>query len=234
MKRALREILLVVFAASFFVIIITVLASRQASAGGNEDYCLVNGGTWTGSSTFAGTCSYPPNSSLANQVCGPDMALTVEYNSDESIVNTCSDPPAASSAGPGYGGCGNEVRGPLPQPITLPLCGGKNGSATFPVGDCKLKCTVTNRLPQLAEKKVPNGAEATIYVRVIDPGGLPGVDSYTVCFSLENLDLDPPAIYRWVGGQWELQMIGNKDSNFICSMADGDGAFYLGKAPQGT
>ncbi len=124
------------------------------------------------------------------------------------------------------------MRGPLEIRVTLALCHGKNGAATFPAGGCYIKCTITSALPGGAERKLPSTDYASIYVRTVAPGGLPGQDSYVVCFSLHNLDLNPPIIFRFVSGAWVPVAIGNSESTSICASGSGDGAFFLGQPPK--
>jgi hypothetical protein len=66
----------------------------------------------------------------------------------------------------------------------------------------------------------------------VAPGGLVGEDSYVVCFSLQDLDLNPAIIFRFVGGAWVPVAIGNSESTLICASGSGDGAFFLGQPPK--
>lgn len=78
--------------------------------------------------------------------------------------------------------------------------------------------------------KLPNSAVATLYVRTVDAGGSPSQDTYTVCFFVnENLGLNPPTIYRFVGGAWVAVAIGNPDAGVICAVESGEGAYCLGE-----
>ncbi|MEX2162340.1 MAG: hypothetical protein WD751_10565 [Anaerolineales bacterium] len=228
--------ILILFAAIFFALSITLLSSRDSNAATPADDCVANFGTWAGATSDDGTCTYAANSNFAISHCGADYTYTETFDaSEETVATACTLVVMSTFASPqatGYGGCGNEVRGPLPQPIKISLCNGKNGTVTFPIGACELKCTITSRLPAAAARKLPGSAEATIYVRVVDAGGTPGDDSYTVCFSLGGLGSDPPAIYRFISGKWTLLAIGNSESQFICARGAADGAYYLGEPPK--
>ncbi|MEX1247141.1 MAG: hypothetical protein WEA61_01550 [Anaerolineales bacterium] len=94
-----------------------------------------------------------------------------------------------------------------------------------------MKCTIAKGLPKNIARKLPKGAAATLYVRIVDEGGLPGNHGYTVCFSLAGLGLDPPVIFQFRDGSWQPIAIGNAANDFICAVAAADGAFYLGEPP---
>ncbi|MEX1247140.1 MAG: hypothetical protein WEA61_01545 [Anaerolineales bacterium] len=135
MKRSIGGIVLILFAASFFVITMTLLAEEDASAGSTADFCTSNGGSWSGPDDLFGTCSYPANSASAISNCGADHSFAETFNQDETVVGSCTlVAQTQNSSRPGFGGCGNEVRGPLIQPVKLSLCHGKNGTVTFPTG----------------------------------------------------------------------------------------------------
>lgn len=102
--------------------------------------------------------------------------------------------------------------------------GSNSGSVTFPAGACPQKCTAGSTLPGPAKNSLPDGAMATIYVRVVDDGGAAGTGSYTVCFN--NPDDEALTIYRYVGGAWVAIQVAT--TNPVCVSASGDGAFYLG------
>lgn len=212
---------------------LAVLAWLQVDAATQEDVCVGNFGSWSGVDADFGTCTYAANSNWAIANCSSSIhTFTETFLSDESYTSTCTLVAAASSASgsaPAPGGCKSEVRGPLEKKALLYLCHHKNGSATFPIGACALKCLISADLPDQAERKMPGNAAAVIYVRVVAPGGVPGNDSYTVCFYVGDLDLDPPSIYRYVGGEWVLVTYGNQANTMVCASAMGDGAFYLGE-----
>jgi hypothetical protein len=231
----IRRLLLrvcILLAGFFFASLLTFLASSEAAAA-TEDDCLVDGGSWSGFTSDLGTCTYPEGTSSAVAACGAHATLARTYNQDETIVDVCTAiPQAAVESGPGYGGCGNEVRGPLTQARTLFLCNGKNGAVTFPIGACGLKCTITNGLPVTSNNKLPRNTEATLYVRTINPGGAGNDDSYVVCFNVNDLDTDSPALYRFVSGAWVVIAIGNANSQVLCASGAGEGAYCLAPAPK--
>jgi hypothetical protein len=222
--------------AFFFAVIFTLLASLNTYAVTTAEQCVIDGGTWLDVDPEIGTCSFSAGSAEAISNCGADYAYSVTYNQDETtdIVCTFMAAPAAppvpdTPSGPGYGGCGNEVRGPLEHPVTLALCRNRNGAATFPTGACYIRCTISPNLPGPARRKVQGKAYATMYVRSIAPGGEPGNDSYVVCFKLGELNLKTPTIYRWVSGNWVAVAIGSAESTVVCASGSADGAFYLGQ-----
>jgi hypothetical protein len=136
-----------------------------------------------------------------------------------------SDPGASSSDSTGR----TESRNNNPSnedsaAATLSLGAGKNGSVTFPAGTCGQKCTISSILPAGANSSLPGGAIATLYVRVVDEGGVPGTGSYTVCFN--NPDGEVLTIYRYVAGAWVALQAGSTSQ--LCVPGSGDGAFYLG------
>jgi hypothetical protein len=233
-KRYLIRIC-IALGAFFFAVVFTLIASLDAAAVTTADQCAIDGGTWLDVDPNIGTCSFSAGSSTAISHCGNDHSYSVTYNQDETTDELCTyvAPPAApatgSSGGPGYGYCGNEVRGPLEHPVTLWLCKNRNGSATFPTGACYIKCTISSGLPAPARRKIKSHIYASIYVRSIAPGGEPGTDSYVVCFNLGDLNLKTPTIYRYVSGSWVAVAIGTAESKVLCASASADGAFYLGQ-----
>jgi hypothetical protein len=193
-----------------------------------------NFGSWSGVDADFGTCTYAPNSNWAIANCGADHEFTETWTDDEEHFTDCNlilIPVTGGSSGESSdpGGCMTEVRGPLEQPVTLYLCHHKPGSATFPTGACALKCTISADLPGPADRKLPGNEVAVFYVRVVNPGGEPGTDRYTVCFYVKDLGLEPPSIYRFSGGEWVLVAYGTSNSSYVCASAAGDGAFYLGE-----
>jgi hypothetical protein len=210
---------------------LTLLAWVQADAATHQDDCIGNFGSWSGTDAETGTCTFTANSNWAIANCGADHTFTEEFTDDETYIPACTlFVLAASSSGqPESGGCKTEARGPLETRVVLYLCHLKNGSATFPVGACSLKCVISADLPAQAERKMPGNAAAVIYVRLVAPGGTPGTDTYTVCFNVADLGLQPPSIYRFTGGEWVLVAFGNEASTVVCTVARGDGAFYLGE-----
>lgn len=227
---------LVFFAAAFFAISLTLLASRPSTAATIEDDCVGNFGTWSGPSSDDGTCTYAANSNYAISHCGADSIYTETFDSStETTTTACTAvAPTSTQSTSGYaGGCRREVRGPLPHPVKISLCHGKNGTVIFPTGACELKCTISSGIPAAAARKLPVDAEATLYVRVVNSGGVPGNDSYTVCFTLTGLDLNPPVVFRFFNGKWELAAIGNSENAFICVVGAGDGAYSLSEPPKG-
>lgn len=235
MKKALQGIT-VLLAAFFFAAIVTILASRNAAAS-NNSVCDLNGGVWTpdAGSVEVGTCYYPPNSPGATLNCPANYEYTIIYYSDESLQDWCAfvAPLATSGSGSGdSGGCRSEVRGPLEKIVTLAVCHGKNGAATFPIGSCALKCSVSSALPAAAARKLPNSVVATLYVRTIIPGGGPSDDTYSVCFNINDLGLDPPIIFRFVGGAWTPIAVGNPDSSVVCAAGSSEGSYCLGEPPK--
>jgi hypothetical protein len=211
---------------------LAMLAWWQAAAATHQDDCIGNFGSWSGIDAETGTCTYAANSNWAIANCGADHIFTESFHPDESTTSGCTlyIAPASSGSGPpDPGGCRSEVRGPLEKKVVLYLCHHKNGSAAFPIGACSMKCTISADLPDQAERRLPGNAAAVIYVRVVEPGGAPGSDSYTVCFSVNDLGLTPPSLYRYVGGDWVRIAFGNENSTLLCASAAGDGAFYLGE-----
>lgn len=220
----------ILLAGFFFASLLTLLASSEAAAA-TEDDCVAAGGSWAGFTSDLGTCTYAEGVAEAVAACGAHATLARTYNQDETINEVCTAIPQPQSQ-PGYGGCGNEVRGPLPQPRTLYLCNAKNGAVTFPIGACGLKCTITNALPVTSARKLPKNNEASLYVRTIDPGGLGNDDNYVVCFNVNKLDTDSPALYRFVSGAWVVIAMGNANSQVLCASGSGEGAYCLAPAPK--
>jgi hypothetical protein len=64
---------------------------------------------------------------------------------------------------------------------------------------------------------------------VVTPNGEASPFSYTVCFFVGDLGLNPPSIYRFVNGAWALVAFGNENSRVVCANSVADGAFYLGE-----
>lgn len=235
MKPSLGRPLLLVLGTTFLVLAMTLLARQEAAAATTADDCAASGGSWAGPDDYIGTCTYPANSTYAISNCGANRSFAEAFNPDESITGSCTlaaPTPNNGNSQPAYGGCRNEVRGPLTEPVKLSLCNHKNGTVTFPVGGCELKCTITQSIPKNIARKLPRGAAATIYVRLVDQGGLPGNHGYTVCFSLADLTLKPPAIFQYREGSWQAIAIGNADNDFICAVAAADGSFFLGEFEQ--
>lgn len=223
----------VAFAAILFALTLSVLSPIDASAT-IEDDCVLDGGSWDGLGADDGTCTFSANSSEAVSNCGADSIYSVTYNSNtEEITPACTavlgSSVSSESSSAGWGGCRSEVRGPLEQEVTLWPCNGKNGSATFSIGACFIKCVVASGLPGPAARKLPSNAEATLYVRVITPDWETSAYAYTVCFYVGDLNLKPPSLYRFVNGAWTLIAFGNENSQFVCANAIEDGAFYLGE-----
>lgn len=221
----------VLLAAFFCAVLITFLATSDAAAS-NETDCVANGGSWNSADPTVGTCTYPPNSTVAFAQCGPNKQYTFTFFVGGGTQFVCTFvAPAASSSGES-GGCRSEVRGPLEQVVTLAVCHGKNGAATFPIGACALKCSVSSALPAAAARKRPKNTVATIYVRTIGSGGADSNDPYTVCFDVGDLGLDPPIIFRYVDSSWTPVAIGNSASTVVCATGAGEGAFALGEPPK--
>lgn len=189
-----------------------------------EADCLAASGVWSGADSNNGDCTYAAGSSAALFACGAGYEYTETYVAGLFASGQCTftstdsddDTPSASDGG--------EVNGVGTGPITLVLGGGDNGSATFPPSSCPQKCTISPGLPAAAHAGLPSDAFATMYVRVVDEGGVPGTGTYTVCF--KNPDNDPVTVYRFVGGVWVA--VAANSGNPICTTASGDGAFYLG------
>jgi hypothetical protein len=177
--------------------------------------CEYDGGTWSGSDVMSGTCTFAPGTDKFTAHCTSTDSSYYE-NYDSGVL--------------GGSGCVSGYNPPVStdnnsdETVTLNLPGGKNGSVTFPPGACPQKCSISHNLPAGANSSVPDDALATLYVRVVDEGGTPGEGSYTVCFS--NPKAEALVIYRYLGGVWVAMRSAASDP--ICTVASGDGAFYLG------
>jgi hypothetical protein len=104
--------------------------------------------------------------------------------------------------------------------VVLPIKGGWKGYVTFFGGTCKQNCTVDSVLPTLAKQSILVSPLATVYVRV--DGGV-GNGSYQVCFA--NPLNDSLSLYQFISGTW--WPVNHSTNNPICTVASGDGAFYL-------
>ncbi|MEX1247884.1 MAG: hypothetical protein WEA61_05335 [Anaerolineales bacterium] len=200
--------------------VVMALASTSIARAGTllDDQCFASGGTWELLTFPFVSCTYPPGSDVAVAQCGQGYSVTYTYEliGETTVDILCiqtADAPILTEDSDNPG-----------QPATLHLGGGKNGSVTFPPGSCPQKCTISASLPAGANSSLPSGALATLYVRVVDEGGVPGTGSYTVCF--DNTDGASLTIYRYIAGAWVA--VSAASSNPICTTASGDGAFYLG------
>lgn len=213
------------FAAAMLVLAAAgTLASPAFASVSAQTECEADGGEWLGDggSMATGTCTYPAGSTgFAAAGCDADADA---YVTEPWILNVSQGFDACVAAETETGGQNTESTEGSGETITLNLGGGKNGSATFPLGSCPVQCTIGPTLPIAAKNDLPGDALATVYVRVVGEDGTPYEGSYTVCF--DNPDGDTLTIYRYVGGVWTAVQVAA--SNPICVSASGDGAFYLG------
>ncbi len=202
-------------AAIFALLLALTFASPAYASGFAQDICEANDGTWSGPNNMNGTCTYVSGDIIAVTNCGAGYSYLVYFVADAETGSDCIADPS-----PDLGGttANSDV------PTTLNLGGEKNGSATFPAGTCPQQCTISPSLPNNAANDLPADALATMYMRVVDEGGVPGSGTYTVCFNNPNHEL--VTIYRFVSGAWVAVAV--SEGSPICTTASGDGSFYLG------
>jgi hypothetical protein len=194
-----------------------------------EATCDAAGGSWSGSDSNTGTCTYDANSAAALFSCAADEELVEFYFSGAFHHGECNLVVSGSSSDSDSDEDADETKKETDKnsegPVTLVLGGDKNGDVTFPPETCTQKCTISANLPGPAKNSIPGDAAGTIYVRLVDENGNPGTGTYLVCFN--NPDGHPVIMYRFVGGAW-VALTFASSSNRICVSASGDGAFYLG------
>lgn len=210
-----------------------IIASTLPTLAGGPDaqfLCESNGGSWNGTSSSTGICTYPEGNTIATQACGPGHNYTQEWVTNEGPESTCvlvvtdDDDPDYNLI---YMGCGSRVWGPQPDAVLVYLCWGYNGSVFFPAWACPQSCLIGFKLPFEAENDLPSDALATVYVQLDDTNGGPYNASYQICF--ENPDDELLTIYRYVSGEWRA--LNTSSRSLVCTTASGDGSFYLGPPP---
>lgn len=206
---------------SLSVIIAIILAfgsSSVAFAGGWNIICEEGlGGTWAGPDDFNGTCTFSPESATAIEACGTGGSTLVYFYGPEGVTGIeCFLRTGAHQH--------QSTQGSDELETLCTIAGGFSRCAIFPPGTCEKNCSIDPHLPAAAGSALPTDAITTLYVRVVDESGEPGTGPYTVCF--ENPDEELLTIYRFLGGNWSGLSTGQ--SNPICAVISGDGAFYLG------
>jgi hypothetical protein len=208
MTASLRRMRLI----SLPLLVLVISFAWATPAFAAEAVCTAAGGEWSGNNADNGTCTYPAGNSTAVSSCDSSIkSYQVTYVADVETDSNCILSRPATRVG---------TNGGSVTDITLPIKGKWKGYVEFFGGTCKQNCTVDSVLPALAKQSLLVTPLASVYVRI--DGGV-GAGSYQVCFANplnESLNL-----YRFIGGTW--WPVNRSIRNPICTLASGDGAFYL-------
>jgi hypothetical protein len=193
------------------VLIVAVIADSPAYAVTAEALCTGSNGTWDGTSSSTGTCTYAPDESITISSCGSSRyTYIITYTAGIETSAVCK---------PLHGGGYTAVTsdGAQANSFTLHLKNGK-GYVTFAAG-CNQNCAINSTLAELGRDTIYVTPLATMYVRT----GRGSVD-YTVCFN--NPNRQSVRIYRYIQGIWTPVNAPSTNAQ-VCASASRDGSFFL-------
>lgn len=194
------------------VLAVSLIVASPAYA--SQAVCTAGGGSWDGTDSQTGKCTYPPTASITLSSCG---TLPHRY-----VVTFVAAVETKAVCKPVQGGGYTSVHsgGGQAASLTLRLRNGK-GQVTFPKG-CPRNCSINSTLPDGPGKDtIIVTPLAVMYVRA---GG--ETNSYTICFRNMTPGGGSVRIYRYAGGIW-TPISAPSTASLVCASAAGDGSFYL-------
>jgi hypothetical protein len=205
-----------------FALFLVLSSTLSAFAGNSESpqfYCEdVNGGVWSGSDPYTGTCTFEPGTT--ESPCEQDQIVVLSYDDGEFLGLDCFEVETGPST-PLDTDDRHSGNSSIPPVLSCTIASGPWRCAYFNEGTCAVNCYIDPHLPSGAEHDLPDGGVySTLYVNISpDPGG-----SYVVC--MENPDNELFTLYQYLGGVWVPLVVST--NNPVCASATGDGSFYLG------
>jgi hypothetical protein len=105
---------------ALILIILVVLAQFDASSArvvpsplfSSQSDCQAAGGSWSGSNSNIGTCTYASNSGTATQACGANFIYKVTYDIDFVATNSCTADLSSSGGSSSSYASGTEIEEP--------------------------------------------------------------------------------------------------------------------------